>query len=88
MNIINWATESHMIARSQAYPDLPTKIPVVNAPQTLQSCLGVSDSLVQLHEVANQAYVDSMGPFVETRLAQAGARLAALLAANWPADWK
>jgi hypothetical protein len=88
LNVLDWANESHAAAATKAYAKLPHKDALIPAPKTLTSCYGVSDVLAQLHESASQTYVTTMGTVVKTRLSQAGARLAATLAANWPSDWK
>lgn len=85
-----WALESHQVARDVVYNRLPAPIAPVDYTHAIKDCSDgdASAKYFGKHEVADARYVHAVSNTVERRLAAAGARLAALLEANWPEDWK
>jgi hypothetical protein len=81
-----WALATHALANPKSYAAMSTAIPVDPNPQTLKSCLGVSDHLVTLHEVAQGDFITKAQPVIKQQLALAGGRLAAMLNTIWPAS--
>lgn len=86
---LQWALESHQIARDMVYQRLPFPIGPVHYTHAVKDCSDgdTSANYLAKHEVADGRYVRAVGGTVERRLAAAGARLAVLLEANWPQDW-
>lgn len=86
---VHWALESHAAARDVAYRQLPEPIVAVPYHHAIQECSddGTSARYATKHEAANAAYIAAVRTTVESRLAAAGARLAAVLESHWPADW-
>lgn len=85
---IQWALESHDSARV-IYHSLPTPIAPVHYTRQVADCgeNNTSANYAALHEAANTQYIKAERSIVESRLAAAGVRLAAILTQNWPSDW-
>jgi hypothetical protein len=81
-----WANQAHALAKPDSYSPMPTAIPLDPSPQTLKSCLGVSDHFVTLNEVAQGDYITNAQPVIKQQLALAGGRLAATLNSIWPSN--
>jgi hypothetical protein len=79
-----WAIQAHALAKPDSYSPMPTAIPVEPSPQTLKSCLGVSDHFVTLREIAQGDYITNAQLVIKQQLALAGGRLAATLNSIWP----
>ncbi|MGH9687224.1 MAG: S1/P1 nuclease [Candidatus Acidiferrales bacterium] len=80
-----WAWESHALADSVAYGDLPRAIPV-ESPAPVSSCADdnhVGERMLRYHESLGAAYEAAAAPVVQQQLAKAGARLAAVLNSLW-----
>jgi hypothetical protein len=80
-----WAWESHLLAAKSAYGKLPVHI-IAESPQPVTSCAednDISARMLKLHEHLSGPYQTMAAPIVRVRLAQAGARLAALLNQLW-----
>jgi hypothetical protein len=81
-----WAWESHQLAESTAYGQLPVAI-AIETPRPIESCADddhVSTRMLRLNEKLDTAYQDAAAPVVQEQLAKAGIRLAALLNSIWP----
>jgi hypothetical protein len=86
VNLDNWAWESHLLAKSVTYGDLPEKI-AVEAPQPVESCADdnhIAKRLYELHEKVDGRYLRDASPVIRRQLARAGTRLAMLLNQIWP----
>jgi len=86
VNLDDWVWESHLLAKSVTYGDLPEKI-AVEAPQPVESCADddhVAKRLYQLHEKVDERYLQDASPVIRRQLARAGTRLAMLLNQIWP----
>ena len=86
INLDDWAWESHQLAESTVYGDLPEKIPV-ETPAPIESCADdnhVAKRLYQLHEKIDERYLTDASPVIRQQLARAGTRLAMLLNQIWP----
>jgi len=81
IDFVAWAMESHAIARHDPYAKLPTKIAVAQkvAPVTQCSDNSTSEKLAKKHETIQKSYVDAVSGDVQSQLAKAGGRLAAVL---------
>jgi hypothetical protein len=80
-----WISESHNLARTAAYGQLPTHVQV-EAPVAVNVCSDdnhVSTRLAALHEVIDANYSGNVAPVIEVQLTKAGARLAAILNHIW-----
>jgi hypothetical protein len=85
-NYMRWAAESHQAALSVAYGYLPAQV-VIEQPVSVTLCSDdnhVSHRLAVLHEGIGSSYTSHVSPVIETQLARAGTRLAALLNHIWP----
>ncbi len=81
-----WVWKSHALADSVSYGKLPRAIPV-EAPVPVSSCADdqhVGERMFRYHEDLGAAYESAAAPVVQVQLAQAGARLAAVLNSLWP----
>jgi nuclease S1 len=81
-----WVWESHALADSVSYGKLPRAIPV-EAPVPVSSCADdqhVGERIFRYHEDLGAAYESAAAPVLQAQLAQAGARLAAVLNSLWP----
>jgi S1/P1 Nuclease len=81
-----WAWESHQLAESVAYGQLPHMIPI-EPPRLVESCAGddhISTRMLRLDERLADEYEKATAPVVQEQLAKAGIRLAALLNSIWP----
>lgn len=86
INLDDWAWESHQLAKSTVYGDLPEKI-TVETPAPVESCADdnhVARRISQLHEKIDERYLADASPVVRRQLAKAGTRLAMLLNQLWP----
>jgi hypothetical protein len=86
VNVAAWIWQSHRLAETVAYGDLPVHI-ALQTPEPVTSCNGddhISNRMLQLHETLGAAYLKAVEPTVEMQLARAGARLAAVLNSLWP----
>jgi hypothetical protein len=86
INLDDWAWESHQIAKSVVYGDLPEKI-TAETPAPVESCADdnhVAKRLFQLHERIDERYLRDASPVIRGQLARAGTRLAMLLNQIWP----
>jgi hypothetical protein len=86
INVEDWAWESHGLADSVVYADLPVPIPV-EKPVPVKGCSDdhhVSTRLLKLHEQVSQPYVDAVAPTLNQQIAKAGVRLAMVLNQIWP----
>lgn len=85
IHVDDWAWQSHSLAETAAYGDLPRKIPV-EKPQPIDSCAGdnhIGSRMFALHEVVAEKYQNETAPVVERQLAKAGIRLAMILNNVW-----
>ena len=83
--IDDWAWQSHALAETAAYGDLPRKIPI-EKPQPIDSCAGddnIGSRMFVLHEVIAEKYQSETAPIIEQQLAKAGIRLAMILNSIW-----
>lgn len=81
VNFTAWAWESHALANSVAYGELPHKISA-EAPAPVSSCADdhhVAERMLAYHEVLGAQYESAAAPVVQMQLAKAGARLAHVL---------
>jgi len=81
-----WAWESHQLAETIAYGELPHKI-AIEAPRDISSCAdddNIAGRMLGLHESLADAYQPRAAPAIEDQLEKAGLRLAALLNSLWP----
>jgi hypothetical protein len=81
-----WVLESHEVAEAVVYGLLPTQI-AVEKPQDVNSCSDddhIGTRMLKLHEQIGEHYELAAETVVQTQLAKAGARLAALLNSLWP----
>ena len=86
---VQWALESHQVARNVAYKRLTRPIAPVHYTHAIKDCSDGETSFKYFakHEIADNRYLHFVSNSAERRLAAAGARLAAVLEANWPGDW-
>lgn len=80
-----WAWESHLLALKGAYGKLPVHI-TAESPQSVMSCTDdndISARMLKLDEHVSGQYQAIAAPIVRARLAQGGARLAAVLNQLW-----
>jgi hypothetical protein len=85
IRIDDWAWQSHALAETIAYGDLPRKIPI-EKPQPIDSCAGdngIGSRMFDLHEVIAEKYQNETTPVIEEQLAKAGIRLAMILNSIW-----
>ena len=78
-----WAWETHLLAMQVAYGDL-TPEPPAEALQTTPDCDAEKARLGALHIKIGDAYEQEAIPVIETQIAKAGYRLAAILNTLWP----
>lgn len=82
-----WISESHNLAKTTAYGQLPAQVPVEPpSPVAINYCSDdnhVSTRLAALHESIDSHYGSIAGPVIEVQLTEAGARLAAILNHIW-----
>lgn len=86
VNLDDWVWESHLLAKTVVYGDLPEKI-AVEAPQPVESCADdnhIAKRNYQLHEKIDERYLKDASPVIRQQLAKAGTRLAMLLNQIWP----
>jgi len=86
IRIDDWAWQSHGLAETAAYGDLPRKIPI-EKPQPVATCAGdnnIGSRMFALHEAVADKYRSETGPVIEQQLAKAGVRLAMILNSIWP----
>ena len=83
-NFLGWALETHSLGQKNGFKPLEAPVTVVDNPQKLKNCLGVSSKLVKLNEVVDGDYVKQAEPVIREQLARGGARLASLLNSVWP----
>lgn len=86
INVENWAWESHELADSVVYPELPVAIPA-EKPAPIKSCADdnhVSTRMLKLREHVSQQYVNAVAPTINQQIAKAGVRLAMVLNQIWP----
>jgi nuclease S1 len=80
-----WAWESYLLGVKSGYGELPVRI-TAESPQPVVSCVDdnhVSARMLKLGEHLSGPYQTKAAPIVGVRLAQAGARLGALLNRLW-----
>jgi len=78
-----WAWESHERAETTAYGKLPHPI-AIEAPHPMTACVengdtAAHDRMLKIDENLSDSYENAAAPVVQRRVAQAGARLAAVL---------
>ena len=86
LNLDDWVWESHLLAKTVTYGDLPEKI-ATETPQPVESCADdnhIAKRLYQLHEKVDERYLRDVSPVIRRQLARAGTRLAMLLNQIWP----
>jgi nuclease S1 len=82
----DWAWESHELAESVSYGDLPVKIPI-EAPAVVNSCADANHidlRMLKLNEQVGVDYQNAVAPVMEEQLAKAGIRLSMILNKIWP----
>jgi S1/P1 Nuclease len=85
VDVTAWVWESHEIAESVVYGDLPTK-DAIETPREVNTCADddhIAARMLKLREQIGQDYEKAAEPAVEEQLAKAGARLAAVLNSLW-----
>jgi nuclease S1 len=85
-NFNSWAWQSHQLAESTVYGQLPVKIEI-ETPRPVDSCADddhISTRMLHLNEVLAADYQNAAAPVVQEQLVKAGIRLAALLNSIWP----
>ena len=81
VDILEWAIESHRLARLSSYGRLPHHI-TPEAPVNVDTCNDdnqISHRMLDLHESIGKRYATAVGPVIEEQLARAGTRLAVIL---------
>jgi hypothetical protein len=86
VDLDQWAWDSHELAVTIAYGELPTFVPV-EKPQSIQTCAddnNVGNRMKALNEDLEEPYLGSVTPVIKQQLAKAGTRLAMVLNQLWP----
>jgi hypothetical protein len=81
VDVNGWAWQSHELAETVVYGDLPFKV-AVEKPEPVKTCAGddhISARMLKLHEQIGEKYDEAAVPVIQEQLAKAGARLAAVL---------
>lgn len=84
--IEQWARESHHLADTAVYGELPMPVPL-EAPQPVKTCADdnhVAARRLKLNEQLGAPYQAAAAPVVRQQIAKAGVRLASLLNQLWP----
>jgi hypothetical protein len=85
VNLDDWAWESHELAVTNAYGELPRAVPL-EKPRPIESCTddNIGHRMLQLYETIDSRYLHAVSPVVRRQLARAGTRLAVMLNQIWP----
>jgi hypothetical protein len=85
VNLDDWAWESHELAVTTAYGELPRAVPV-EKPRPIESCTddNIGHRMLQPYETIDSRYLHAVSPVVRRQLARAGTRLAVMLNQIWP----
>jgi hypothetical protein len=86
INLEDWIWDSHELANSVVYGNLPVAVPV-EEPVVVKSCSDdnhISMRMLKLHEQVGEYYVEAVTPTVNEQIAKAGVRLAMILNQIWP----
>ena len=82
----DWAWESHKLAETAVYGQLPVPVPI-EKPEPVDSCSAdnhIAQRMLNLHEEISQRYQDAVATVIEEQIARAGIRLAMILNQLWP----